>query len=95
MTRGKEWIAFTPEEKDVYLEREIGPQKKYGENKIWIPTIFYSIVSILGIPGNMLTCMTILGNTYMRTTPNFFILNLAIADMITLLGGKIKRIINV
>ena len=81
-------MAFTPEEKDVYLEEVIGPQKKYGKHKIWIPTIFYSVVSILGVPGNILTCMTIVANSYMRTVPNFFILNLAITDSITLLGGK-------
>ena len=92
--RGKEWITFTSEEKDAFLEEVIGPQRKYGKNKIWIPTIFYSTVSILGIPGNILTCMTIITNSYMRTTPNFFILNLAITDLITLLGGKTKRIIN-
>ena len=91
--RGKEWITFTTEEKDAFLEEVIGPQRKYGKNKIWIPTILYSIVSILGIPGNILTCMTIITNSYMRTTPNFFILNLAITDLITLLGGKTKRII--
>ena len=88
---GKEWINFTSEEKDEFLEEVIGPQRKYGKNKIWIPTIFYSIVSILGIPGNILTCMTIITNSYMRTTSNFFILNLAFTDLITLLGGKIKR----
>ena len=87
-------MAFTPEEKDVYLEEVIGPQKKYGKHKIWIPTIFYSVVSILGVPGNILTCTTILANSYMRTVPNFFILNLAITDLITLLGGKALKQIN-
>ena len=78
----------------MYLEEVIGPQKKYGKSKIWIPTIFYSAVSILGIPGNILTCMTILTNSYMRTAPNYFILNLAVTDLITLAGGKTKRKIN-
>ena len=91
LRRGKEWITFTSEEKDEFLKKVIGPQRKYGTNQIWIPTIFYSIVSILGIPGNILTCMTIISNSYMRTTPNFFILNLAITDLITLLGGKTKK----
>ena len=43
--RGKEWVTFTTEEKDAFLEEVIGPQRKYGKNKIWIPTIFYSTVS--------------------------------------------------
>ena len=48
--RGRRWNEFTEEEQHMFLEKVIGPQKKYGNNKIWIPTIFYSIVSILGIP---------------------------------------------
>ena len=86
--RGRRWNEFTEEEQHMFLEKVIGPQKKYGNNKIWIPTIFYSIVSILGIPGNILTCMTIMTNSYMRTASNYFIFNLAVTDLITLLGGK-------
>ena len=85
---GKEWGNFTSDEKDTFLEEVLGPQKKYGNNKILIPTIFYSTISVLGIPGNILTCMTIVMNSYMRTAPNFFIFNLAMTDLITLILGN-------
>ena len=43
---------------------------------------------MVGFFGNLLTALIIIFNSYMRVPPNFFLLSLAVADMITLLGGK-------
>ena len=76
-------------EQDRFLEEALGPQHKYGEEKVIIPTIIYSAISIFGIPGNILTCLTIVTNSYLKTAPNYFIFNLAIVDLITLIIGNV------
>ena len=88
-TIGRSWNNLTSDEQDKYLEDVLGNQQKYGANKVLVPTIFYSTVSILGIPGNILTLLTISKNSYMKTAPNHFIFNLAVADLITLILGNV------
>ena len=40
---------------------------------------------VLGVLGNLATCIVILRNEYMRTTTNIYLFNLAVADLLTLL----------
>jgi hypothetical protein len=44
---------------------------------------------VLGVMGNLATCLVILNNEYMRTPTNVYLLNLAIADIATLVISKI------
>ena len=53
-------------------------------------TVFYGVLFILGVPGNLLTCFIILLNSYMKAPPNYFLFNLAIVDIITLTMGKVQ-----
>ena len=85
---GRNWSNLSTIEKDKYLEEALGPQHKSGEKKVVAPTIIYSAISILGIPGNILTCLTIITNSYLKTPPNYFIFNLAAVDLVTLIIGK-------
>jgi hypothetical protein len=45
---------------------------------------------VLGVMGNLATCLVILNNEYMRTPTNVYLLNLAIADIATLVISKIN-----
>ena len=40
---------------------------------------------VLGLIGNLATCLVITRNEYMRTTTNIYLFNLAVADLATLL----------
>ena len=42
----------------------------------------YASVSILGVGGNAVVCYTVLGHDRMRTVTNYFIVNLAISDIL-------------
>ena len=77
------------------MEEALGAQHKYGEKKVLVPTIIYSAISIFGIPGNILTCLTIVTNSYLKTAPNYFIFNLAAVDLVTLIIGEILHHFNV
>ena len=51
-------------------------------------TCIYSILFIIGISGNLCTCLVILGNEYMRNATNVYLLNLAIGDIAILAISK-------
>ena len=51
-------------------------------------SIIYSIFLIVGVFGNLSTCMVIISKEYMRTATNIYLLNLAIADIATLVISK-------
>ena len=51
-------------------------------------TIIYSIFLIVGVFGNLSTCIVIISNEYMRTATNVYLTNLAIADIATLIISK-------
>ena len=66
----------------------VGQKEKYGHVKGSLVTAYYIIFTLVGIPGNVLTCLIIKVNSYMHTPPNYYLLNLALVDLITLVSGK-------
>ena len=55
-------------------------------------TITYSIFLVVGISGNLSTCIVNISNEYMRTATNVYLLNLAIADIATLVLSKYMKL---
>ena len=66
----------------------VGEKEKYGHLQGSVITTYYVILMLVGIPGNVLTCLIIKANAYMRTPPNYYLANLAAVDLITLVSGK-------
>ena len=89
-TQGRTWENLSSEEKEQFLEEVLGSEHKYGNVQVWFPSILYPIISLLGIPGNLLTCLSIYKIPYMRTPSNFFIFNLALSDLLSLSFGNHK-----
>lgn len=52
-------------------------------------TICYSIISLAGILGNVITCIVISKNKSMHTATNYYLFNLAVSDLTLLLTGKV------
>jgi neuromedin U receptor 1 len=48
---------------------------------------------VLGVMGNLATCLVILNNEYMRTPTNVYLLNLAIADIATLVISEYQTVL--
>ena len=83
--------SFWP--KDNYLLKRHGP--KHMEKSVAVGmTIFYGSLFLLGVPGNFLTCLIIFMNSYMRAAPNYYLFNLAVADILTLSIGKLYSILS-
>lgn len=51
----------------------------------WVLIAMHSIVFVVGLVGNALVCMAVYRNHSMRTVTNYFIVNLAVADLLVLL----------
>lgn len=51
----------------------------------WILIAMHSVVFVLGLVGNALVCLAVYRNHSMRTVTNYFIVNLAVADLLVIL----------
>ncbi|XP_011162112.1 orexin receptor type 1 [Solenopsis invicta] len=51
----------------------------------WVLIAMHSFVFVVGLVGNALVCMAVYRNHTMRTVTNYFIVNLAVADLLVLL----------
>ena len=56
-------------------------------------TIIYTIFLLVGVCGNLITCIVILNNEYMWTATNVYLLNLVVADIATLVISKCCRVL--
>ena len=83
------WENLTTEEQKAFLNFTLGSPQMYGRTGTYGLGTYYSILLFIGIPGNGLTCLIILTNSYMRTAPNIFLFNIALADLVTLITGKL------
>ncbi|GAB6029654.1 hypothetical protein CHUAL_005388 [Chamberlinius hualienensis] len=72
------------ESETEFLERYLGP-RHVAYNSLIPFTLIYGIIFIAGIVGNTSTCMVIVKNQYMQSATNFYLFNLAVADMLTLI----------
>jgi len=73
-----------------YLEQYLGP-KNLPYSSLIPMTIIYVLILLTGIFGNVTTCVVIITNQYMHTATNYYLFNLAMADMTTLVVGKYTR----
>ncbi|XP_011866284.1 PREDICTED: orexin receptor type 2-like isoform X2 [Vollenhovia emeryi] len=62
------------------MMQHISPKFSY-----WVLIAMHSVVFVVGLIGNALVCMAVYRNHSMRTVTNYFIVNLAVADLLVLL----------
>ena len=71
----------------IFIEDMLGDSHINYESLFFL-TIIYSIFLVVGVLGNLATCIVIMSNEYMRTATNVYLFNLAIADIATLVISK-------
>ncbi len=70
-----------------FLEECLGPQSV--DSRLLYPiTLVYVAIFIVGVGGNLATMLVILRNKQLQTVTDAYLLNLAIADLITLFSGR-------
>ena len=70
----------------TYLETKLGPRRE-ALYKVIIITIIYCIVFVVGIMGNVSTCIVIARNRFMQTATNIYLFNLAVSDLLIVVLG--------
>ena len=83
------WDNLTNDEQKRFLELELGKSQRYNATLTAFLSSYYGTLLLVGVPGNILTCLIILTNPYMRTAPNIFLFNLAVVDLVTLTMSKL------
>lgn len=66
-----------------------GTQRSEPLSVIIFVTICYSIISLAGLLGNVITCIVISKNKSMHTATNYYLFSLAVSDLTLLLTGKV------
>ncbi|XP_077259853.1 orexin receptor type 2 [Temnothorax americanus] len=64
---------------------ELMVQHIFPKFSYWVLIAMHSIVFVVGLIGNALVCMAVYRNHSMRNVTNYFIVNLAVADLLVLL----------
>ena len=82
------WHVLPRELKSEILRKMQGDPQRYSSGITISVITYYGLLLLVGIPGNGLSILIILTNSYMRTSPNIFLLNIALADFVTLTMGK-------
>ena len=84
-------LSNLSEEKNisVLIQETLGDSHINYESLFFL-TIIYSIFLVIGVLGNLSTCIVILTNEYMRTATNVYLFNLAVADVATLVISKLS-----
>lgn len=68
------------------LESILGP-KRDNLRVVITMTVIYAVIFFSGIIGNVSTCIVIVTNKSMHTATNYYLLNLAVSDLLLLLTG--------
>lgn len=63
-------------------------QKQKDLFTVVLLTIVYIIIFLTGSIGNLTTCLILRKRVYLHTVTNIYLLNLAIADLLTIVLGK-------
>ncbi|XP_027731189.1 neuromedin-U receptor 1 isoform X2 [Vombatus ursinus] len=82
------WEAFDPDDLNLTAEdlrlKYLGPP----QSRLFGPVCTtYLLIFVVGAAGNALTCLVILRHQAMRTPTNYYLLSLAVSDLLVLLLG--------
>ena len=82
------WENLTVEQQHQFIMTQLGNPQRYTPSVTTTLGLYYGGLLVIGLLGNLLTSLIILTNSYMRTAPNMYLLNLAVVDIITLIISK-------
>ena len=72
---------------DEYIARHLGARHLPLTTIVPI-SVVYACIFIVGVLGNVSTCLVIYKNKYMQTPTNVYLANLAISDLLTHIVGE-------
>ena len=67
----------------------LGPKQMEDSYTLIIITVFYLTVFVTGIIGNISVCNVIIRSSHLHTAMNYYLVSLAIADLLIIILGNI------
>ncbi|KAL2090208.1 hypothetical protein ACEWY4_014896 [Coilia grayii] len=81
---GSEHLPDACLSQDEYLERYLGPRRSSDFLSVCVA---YLVIFLVGVLGNVMTCVVIASNRVMWTPTNYYLFSLAVSDLLVLLLG--------
>ena len=75
---------------DEFLLAALGPQQMDDKALLLLVTIFYAVVFVTGLVGNLSVCLVITRSRSLHSAMNYYLVSLAIADLTIILLGRFK-----
>ena len=72
----------------VCLESILGPQQMENHLVLVLVTIFYILLFLGGVLGNLLVCLVIIRSKELHSAMNYYLVSLALADLTLITLGK-------
>ena len=73
---------------DEFLLAALGPQQMDNRALLLLVTIFYAVVFVTGLVGNLSVCLVITRSRSLHSAMNYYLVSLAIADLTIILLGR-------
>ena len=85
---GGEKVANNDTGVDEFLLAALGPQQMDNRALLLIVTIFYAVVFVTGLVGNLSVCLVITRSRSLHSAMNYYLVSLAVADLTIILLGR-------
>ena len=85
---GDEVAAINNTGIDEFLLAALGPQQMDNRALLLLVTIFYAVVFVTGVVGNLSVCLVIPRSKSLHSAMNYYLVSLAIADLTIILLGR-------
>merc|ERR1711953_871044 len=72
---------------DEFLLAALGPQQMDNRALLLLVTIFYAVVFVTGVVGNLSVCLVITRSKSLHSAMNYYLVSLAVADLTIILLG--------
>ena len=73
---------------EEFLLAALGPQQMDNRALLLLVTIFYAVVFVTGVVGNLSVCLVITRTRSLHSAMNYYLVSLAVADLTIILLGK-------
>ena len=83
------WKNLNETTKEEFMEFIAGKKEKFEGTTLKALTSYYLLIVLVGVIGNALTAWVISISSALQTPSNYFLCNLAVIDLITVLLGKL------
>ena len=78
-----------PMELDEYLLAVMGPKQMDDHVVLVMVTIFYLLIFVSGVIGNLSVCVVIVRSSQLHSAMNYYLVSLAVADLTIIVLGRL------